>query len=115
MCSVYFVVTIIQFQSPYYFEQILHFDKTLITVMYLVNSVVILSLGVLIGGKITNFLGGIRALNTVKFMLFLMIGTSVSGVLFSTSDNVWVVGIFMGLTLFFGAGWLPISMTMNIE
>lgn len=55
MCAIYFLVTIIQFQSPFYIEIIMpEVSKVMIDTAYLINSVFVLSLGVVIGGKMTN-------------------------------------------------------------
>lgn len=89
--------------------------KVTVDVVYLINSVFVLSVGVLIGGKITNYMGGIRELNTVRFMMVLLFLATITGLIFSFSLNFLMFAIFMGFTLFFGAAWLPVSMTMNLE
>jgi len=90
-------------------------EKWLVDTVYLINSVFVLSVGVLIGGKVVNCLGGIRELNTVKFMTFLLFMATIFGLIFSFTTDFVPFIILMGFTLFFGAAWLPISMTMNLE
>lgn len=60
--GLYFVVAGIQFWFPYYFQEVLHADRSVTVSLFAIISITGPSMGVIVGGLVTSYYGGYNSL-----------------------------------------------------
>lgn len=107
IASVYFLVTGIQFWISDYFRVVLKVPKERVFISFFFISVTAPILGVIIGGKISDRLGGYTGENAVLFCLVHGALSSAVALPIPFLDNFYLVAGFLWLLFYFGGGLMP--------
>ena len=118
LCSIYFIVTGIQFWMTAYLIRILGVEPITVVVLFSMTSVTAPLLGVIMGGVFVDIYGGYKGKNSVKAMKLCCAFGFVSfvfafplGFLFSVTYVITLLWFF----LFFGAAIIPVGTGIMIS
>jgi MFS family permease len=107
LCSLNFIITAIQFWISDYMIAILKFEKKNVFVLFVLISTTAPSLGLFIGGKIIDHLGGYTSKHAILYCLINSTIASMIGMPIPFLDNQTIVVILFWFLLFFGGSILP--------
>ena len=107
LCSLFFIITAIQYWISDYMIGVLHVPQSEVFKLFVIVSLSGPSAGLIIGGKISESLGGYTGKNALSFCLVNAIIASVLGIFLPIIDNYKVLIILIWLELFFGSAIVP--------
>jgi MFS family permease len=118
MCSIYFIVTGIQFWMTEYLIAILDIDPLLVNILFSIISITAPLSGVIVGGTISDKYGGYKGKNVIKaikmciaFGLVSFVFAFPMGFLF----QIIYLAVLLWTFLFFGAAIIPIGTGIMIS
>ena len=118
MCSIYFIVTGIQFWMTEYLIAILDIDPLLVNILFSIISITAPLSGVIVGGAISDKYGGYKGKNVIKaikmciaFGLVSFVFAFPMGFLF----QIIYLAVLLWTFLFFGAAIIPIGTGIMIS
>ena len=118
LCSIYFIVTGIQFWMTKYFIEILEAEPLLVNIIFSIISITAPLFGVLVGGAFSDKYGGYKGENVIKaikiciaFGLISFVFAFPMGFLF----QLIYLSILLWTFLFFGAAIIPIGTGIMIS
>ena len=107
LSSLYFIITAIQYWISDYMMLVLGLPKAKVFIFFVVISVTAPTAGLILGGKVSEMIGGYTGKHAILFCLVNSILASIFGfpIPFISSPNV--CGVLIWIELFFGAAMLP--------
>ena len=115
LCSLYFIITAIQFWISDYMITILNFKKKTVFILFTIISTTAPSLGLTMGGKICTKIGGYTGKHSVLFCLITSFIASLFSMPIPFINNQIIVIILFWFLLFFGASILPALLGIMIS
>ena len=115
LCSLYFIITAIQFWISDYMITILNFQKKTVFIIFTIISTTAPSLGLTLGGKICTKIGGYTSKHCILFCLTATIISSLFSIPIPFLNNKIIIIILFWFLLFFGASVLPALLGIMIS
>jgi hypothetical protein len=107
LCSLYFISTAIQFWISDYMISILNVPADKVFKLFIFVSLSGPSSGLIIGAKISDYLGGYSGKYALIFCLINAIFAGILGIFFTFVDDYRILIILIWFEMFFGAAFVP--------
>lgn len=107
LTSLYFIITAIQYWISDYMMQVLGLPKGKVFIFFVIISVTAPTFGLILGGKVSEMMGGYTGKHAVMFCLINSILASVFGFPIPFISSAYLCAVLIWIELFFGAAMLP--------
>lgn len=115
LCSLYFIITAIQFWISDYMINIMLMNKNKVFVLFIIISTTAPTLGLILGGKVSEKIGGYTGPNALPYCLVNSVIATMCGIPIPFLENTKIIIPLFWLMLFFGAAMQPTLMGLMIS
>lgn len=103
LCSLYFIITAIQFWISDYMINYMGMDKNKVFILFVIISTTAPTAGLILGGKVSEMIGGYTGPHAIKYCLINSFIASVFGIPIPYMSTTWIIVLLFWMMLFFGA------------